>query len=151
MEIPSDAPKFELAGAHACRVVSLHDGDTFTGIVPFENSFYKFSIRLAGIDTAEMTSKDDFLKTKAFLARDKLFNLLANTNISTLDWRKRDYDAYFANHYTLVNIECDGMDKYGRVLARVSNFSDVLISQRLAYTYDGGKKLTEDEQKRILT
>lgn len=150
-EFPSDAPSFSLQGTHTARVVSLHDGDTFTAIVRLETLFYKFPIRIARIDTCEMTSKDPLLKTKAFMARDKLFSLITgSTNIDTIEWRKRDFDNYFQKNVTIITLECKEMDKYGRVLADVSNFSDVLVKEKLAYWYDGGKKLTEDEQKRML-
>jgi endonuclease YncB( thermonuclease family) len=148
MEFPSDAPLFSLQGTHEARVVSLHDGDTFTAIVHLDSTFYKFPIRVARIDTCEMTSKDPFLKTKAFMARDKLFSLIiGSTRIDTIEWRKRDFDNYFQNNTTIIVLECKEMDKYGRVLADVSDFSDILVREKLAYWYDGGKKLTEDEQK----
>lgn len=145
MEIPYDAPKFSLQGIHKARVVSIHDGDTITCIIPFETSFYKFSIRLAGIDTCEMTSKNNLAKVKAFLARGRLFQLITDTNIDTIEWKKRDFDDYFAKYYTTITLECTEMDKYGRVLANISNFADILIHEKLAYRYDGGKKLTEQE------
>jgi endonuclease YncB( thermonuclease family) len=151
MEFPSDAPLFSLRGTHTARVVSLHDGDTFTAIVQLESTFYKFPIRLTGIDTAEMTSKDPLLKTKAFLARDKLFSLITGkTSVDTIGWRKKDFDSYFQTNYTIVTLDCEEMDKYGRVLANVSDFADVLVAQKLAYKYDGGKKLTESDQKSYL-
>lgn len=150
MEIPFDAPKFSLQGRHVTRVVSIHDGDTLTCIVPLDESFYKFSIRIDGIDTVEMTSKNAFLKSKAFLARSRLFQLITDTNMDTIEWRKRDFDDYFAKHYTTVQMECKEMDKYGRVLADIRDFSDVLIREKFAYKYNGGTKLTEDEQIRML-
>jgi endonuclease YncB( thermonuclease family) len=151
MEFPSDAPSFSLQGTHSARVVSQHDGDTFTAIIQLESTFYKFPIRVARIDTCEMTSKDSLLKTKAFMARDKMFRLITgSTHIDTIEWRKRDFDAYFQNNTTIIVLECKEMDKYGRVLADVSNFAEVLVNEKLAYWYDGGKKLTEDEQKKRL-
>ena len=150
MEIPSDAPKFSLQGSHTARVVSIHDGDTITCIIPFETSFYKFSIRLDGIDTSEMTSKNTFLKTKALLARGRLFQLITNTNVDTYEWKKRDFDDYLIKNYTTVKLDCKEMDKYGRVLADISNFADVLVQEKLAYRYNGGTKLTESEQIKYL-
>ena len=148
---PSDAPLFSIQGTHNARVVSQHDGDTITCIVQVGSVFYKFPIRLAHIDTCEMTSKEPILKTKAFLARDKLFSLVTgNTKIDTIAWRKKDFDEYFQYNNTIITLECEEMDKYGRVLANISNFADVLIREKLAYTYEGGKKLTEEEQKKLL-
>lgn len=150
-EFPSDAKLFSLQGTHTARVVSLHDGDTFTAIVKLESMFYKFPIRIARIDTSEMTSKDSVLKTRAFMARDKLFSLITGkSNIDTISWRKKDFDEYFQRNVIIITLECKEMDKYGRVLADVSNFAEVLVREKLAYWYDGGKKLTEEEQKKIL-
>jgi endonuclease YncB( thermonuclease family) len=151
MEFPSDAPAFSLKGTQTARIVSLHDGDTFTAIVKLESMFYKFPIRIARIDTCEMTSKDSVLQTKAFMARDKLFSLITGkTNIDTIAWRKKNFDEYFQNNSVVISIDCNEMDKYGRVLADVSNFAEILVRDKLAYWYDGGKKLTEDEQKQLL-
>lgn len=149
-EIPADAPKFSLQGTHTARVVSVHDGDTLTCVIPFETTFYKFSVRLDGIDTAEMTSKTELLKIKALLARSRLFKLITETNIDTVEWKKRDFDDYFLKHYTTVQLECTEMDKYGRVLANISNFANILVNEKLAYSYNGGTKLTEFEQAKML-
>lgn len=148
--IPFSAPTFALRGVYTGRLVNVHDGDTFTCVIPLFDTFYKFSIRLAGIDTAEMTSKDPILKSKAVLARNRLFCLLTGEHIDTLDWRKTDFDRYLENNYVTVMMNCKDTDKYGRILADVSNFSDVLVSDKLAYRYDGGTKLTDDEIKRVL-
>lgn len=146
MSFPYDAPWFSLDGQRTVRVISLHDGDTFTAVFKFEGTFYKFPVRLNRIDTAEMTTKNTILKTKAFLARDKLFELITGRkDTDTVTWHKKDFDDYFQNNETYLKITCEGMDKYGRVLASVENFAETLVQQKLAYWYDGGKKLTEDE------
>lgn len=148
--IPFSAPTFALRGVYTGRVVSLHDGDTFTCVIPLFDTFYKFPIRLSGIDTAEMTSKDLILKSKALLARNRLFGLLSGEHLDTLDWRKSDFDKYFESHYITVLMNCKDTDKYGRILADISNYSDLLVSEKLAYRYDGGTKLNDDEIKRAL-
>lgn len=79
------------------------------------------------------------------MARDRLFGLLTGARVDTIGWRKSDFDKYFENNYTTVQLNCNEMDKYGRVLADVSNFSDILIREKLAYRYDGGTKLTETQ------
>jgi endonuclease YncB( thermonuclease family) len=147
MEFPGDAPKFSLKGQHKARVVSMHDGDTITCIVGFESTFYKFPVRLDGIDTCEMTSRDTKLRDMAFLARQRLFELITlDFTTKTLGWRKRDFDKYFQFNYVLVDLECKEMDKYGRVLADIGNIGEVLIQEKLAFRYDGGRKFSEDEQ-----
>jgi len=141
MNFPSDAPNFSLNGTRTVRVVSLHDGDTFTAVFRFEEAFYKFHVRLARIDTCEMTSKDPVLKSKAFLGRNRLFNLITNSNTDTITWRKKDFDSFFAINPTYLTINCNEMDKYGRVLADVGDFAEILVKEGLANWYDGGTKL----------
>lgn len=148
--IPFSAPFFALRGIYTGRVVSLHDGDTFTCIIPFAYEYYKFPIRLAGIDTAEITSKDIILKSKALLARNRLFSLITGKDIDTIDWRRSDFEKYFENNYVTVMLNCKDLDKYGRVLADVSDFCDTLVNEKHAYRYDGGTKLTDEEIRQVL-
>lgn len=146
VDFPSNAPSFSLDGTRTVRVVSLHDGDTFTGIFKFESGFYKFSVRLARIDTCEMTSKNTTIKSKALLARNRLFELITNTRADTIDWKKKEFDDYFIKHPTYITINCKSeMDKYGRVLADVGDFAETLVKEKFAYWYEGGKKLTDEE------
>lgn len=147
---PADAPVFSLRGTHTGRVVSIHDGDTFTCVIKLGETFYKFPVRIAEIDTCEMTSKDPLLRTKAFMARDRLFGLLTKrSDVDTIEWRKKDFDEYFQKNYVLATLECQDMDKYGRVLAHVEYIADTLVREKLAYAYDGGKKFTESELKNM--
>lgn len=151
MEFPSDAPVFSLSGTRTCRVISLHDGDTFTAIFRFGDAYYKFSVRLGKIDTCEMTSKNPVIKSKALLARNKLFNLLADkNNVDTLTWKKSDFDDFFRRYPTYVTVNCNEMDKYGRVLVDIKDYADILVKEKLAYWYDGGKKYSEEEICSIL-
>jgi endonuclease YncB( thermonuclease family) len=137
MEFPSDAPAFSVNGTRTVRVVSMHDGDTFTSIFRFEQAFYKFSVRLGRIDTAEMTSKDP----RAYIARNRLFEMITSSSgQDTFGWRKKDFDNYFNRNPTHLTINCTGMDKYGRVLADVGDFAETLVKEKLAYWYDGGTK-----------
>jgi endonuclease YncB( thermonuclease family) len=59
----------------------------------------------------------------------------------------------------IVFIKCYEFDKYGRLLADVyinyndinsKSISEILLNENLAYKYDGGKKLSEDEQNDII-
>jgi endonuclease YncB( thermonuclease family) len=136
MEIPFDAPRFALTGKHTCRIVSLHDGDTFTGVINMGGTYWTFNIRVNGIDTPEMTSK----APDAYRARERLFQMLTGENVDTLAFKKKDFDAYFKNRYTSLIFEADGSDKYGRVLANLPHITQTLIREGLAYEYHGGTK-----------
>lgn len=162
----SNTKPFSLKGIECfARVVHIHDGDTLTAIIPLLNDFYKFSIRLAGIDTCEMKSPNEENQTLALKARDRLIDLIKTTNKATKeeeeekeDEKQQDIKPYLLQHIELVYLSCQDFDKYGRVLAHVKKnkddsqtFSEILIQEKLAYPYDGKKKLTDEEQLKYLS
>ena len=108
------------------RVIKVYDGDTITIAtkLPYPRSpLYRFSVRLLGIDTPEIKTKDKNENKTALIAREKLSKKILNE---------------------IVELKDLGIDKYGRVLAYVyyngRNLSNWLIKQRLAVAYDGGTK-----------
>lgn len=130
-------PFFSLDGmVFMCRVIKVYDGDTITGIVKYNNNFYKLSIRLDGIDTCEKRSKNIKIKEKAIEARNRLIELI--------DFQK--------DRCCMIYIKCSGFDKYGRVLANLykdkdsdESFQEILIKERLAYQYGGRCKKNQEE------
>jgi len=133
-----------------CRVVKIYDGDTITVIIPIFNNFYKFSVRLKNIDTCEMKSKNQTNKTIADNARKRLFELVTSQKLD-------DCDKFLSENVNLVYIKCGDFDKYGRLLGDIyknkdetKSFSEILMEEKLAYSYDGKKKLTEEEQIELL-
>lgn len=135
------------------RVVQIHDGDSMTVILPLHDKFYKFSIRLARIDTCEVTSKISLNKTLAINAKKRLIELVTSSTNDIPNIKK-----YLLNNIALVYIKCFDFDKYGRILASVYkdkddplSFSEILVKEKLAYQYDGKKKLTEEEQSTLLS
>jgi endonuclease YncB( thermonuclease family) len=151
-----DTPMFSLNGIKTyARVVDIIDGDTINCIIPFfDNKYFKFNIRLSGIDTCEMKSKNDENKKLAIAARDLLFELITNKKLYQLS--KKEISNILNEDLYLVWVECLNFDKFGRVLANVSknetaqSFSDILVNKKLAYQYHGEKKLTEEEQLVLL-
>jgi micrococcal nuclease len=108
-------------------VVKVYDGDTITIIstLPFEDSkYYRFSIRLLGIDSAEIKGND---KAVAIRARDALSSKILNRTI------------------TLRNV---ATEKYGRLLANIyldgECINDWMLKNGYAIAYDGGKKARPD-------
>lgn len=147
------APKFSLKDTECfARVVQIHDGDTLTAVIPLLNQFYKFSVRLAGVDTCEISSATEENKILASKAKNRLIELVTQKTAET------DLKTYLLNNVELVYLSCQDFDKYGRVLATVKKtkedsecFSQILIKEKLAYSYDGKKKLTESEQVLLLS
>lgn len=113
------------------KVIKVYDGDTITIAtkLPYSNSpFFRFSVRLRGIDCPEIRTKNANEKHCAKLAKEMLYN-----NI----------------YHKIVTLENVDYDKYGRVLADVLldgvNITQMLINKRLAVVYDGGTKHTPDD------
>jgi micrococcal nuclease len=109
------------------QVIKVYDGDSITiaGYLPMYNSpLFRFSVRLNGIDTAEIKGKNEDEKAAAKEARDALSKLILHKEI------------------VLKNV---GTEKYGRVLADVYLddlcINDWLISEHYAVKYDGGTKI----------
>lgn len=113
-------------GLQVSQVCRVHDGDTFIANIhdvhPLIGS--QISIRIAKIDTPEITDKREEIKFLAIQARDYVINKLAH-----------------AKTIELVNMQ---RDKYFRILADVSvdgiDLANDLVAQGFAKPYDGGKK-----------
>ena len=113
------------------KVVKVHDGDTitivtilFNGDLSPNSNFYKFNVRVLGIDTPELKTKNVKEKELGIVARDALRALLMNK---------------------VVKLKNVSYDKYGRILCNVFlddvNVSEWLVSNNHAVLYNGGKKV----------
>jgi len=108
------------------QVIKVYDGDTITiaSTLPYSKTvYYRFPIRIRGIDCPEIKTKCPTEKHCAEIARDKLAELIL--------------------HKT-VNLKNIGTEKYGRILADVHydgiNCGEWLCNQCLAVRYDGKTK-----------
>ena len=108
-------------------VIKVYDGDTITvaNRLPLKNdeTIYRFSVRLNGIDTPEIKGKTDDEKEAARAARDAVAEKILH------------------KHITLKNVSTE---KYGRLLADVwiddLHINNWLVDNRYALKYDGGTK-----------
>ncbi len=128
-----DFEQYNLSGRYIiAKVLRIHDGDTFTIGWKENDKFVKTNIRLTGIDTPELKSKNNDGKESKLcrLGRNWLISIYLNK---------------------LVTIECLDMDKYGRLLANVYNYpnndnisiNQMLIDNKFARVYGGN--LHKDE------
>ena len=108
------------------QVIKVYDGDTITIAtrLPYKDSpLYRFPIRLKGIDSAEIKSKNINEKKNAMISRDVLTELILHKTV------------------LIKNIE---NEKYGRILADVYLgeicVNDWMIEKGYAVKYDGGTK-----------
>ena len=121
--------KFSLVGYKTyAKCVYVYDGDTIHTVfkIPNANEFYKWNIRLSGIDTPEMKSKNSAEKEKAVKSKEYLANKILNK---------------------IIIVECAEFDKYGRLLANIytldntnKTINDEMIELGHAKAYDGGTK-----------
>lgn len=140
-------PIFTLNGIKTyARLVDVYDGDTVTCVFPiFGDNYYKFNIRLNGIDTAELKGDS---KLKALAARHKILDYLCKDYNLKEDCLRSDIQDFLKEHLTIIWLECYDFDKYGRILGDVyknqeikNTISNILIDANLAYKYNGGTKL----------
>jgi endonuclease YncB( thermonuclease family) len=110
------------------QVIKVYDGDTITiaGHLPYDGSpLYRFSVRLNGIDCAEIKGKTEEEKVCALRAKDQLNQLIMNKIV------------------VLKNVK---NEKYGRLLADVYvgdlHVNQYMLDKGLAVKYDGGTKHT---------
>ena len=153
-----DCQPFSLKGKTLqARLVNVHDGDTHTYIIElYPGDFYRFTVRVAGIDTPELKSINPILAGKAAMARSRVADLLSGRSTSELiDSAK--IRVMLDKVPCIVTLVCYGNDKFNRQLAdvwsldRTVNVATELIKEKLAYAYQGGRKFTEDDQLCELT
>ena len=107
-------------------VISVYDGDTITIVskLPYDASpLYRFSVRLAGIDCAEIKGKTDYERELAQEAKCALQKLILHKVV------------------VLKNLKTE---KYGRVLADIYlgdlHVNQWLLDNKYAVQYSGGTK-----------
>lgn len=114
------------------KVIKVYDGDTITVASKLHNSsdetIYRFSVRLCGIDSAEMKSKNEIERLHAVKARDALASIVLGKMV------------------LLKNVSTE---KYGRLLADVYYndicLNDWMLKNNYAVPYAGGTKTIPDE------
>ena len=124
---------------YRCKIVNVYDGDTATVDIDLGLKSWRHGakVRIGGIDTPEIRTRNKREKRFGYLARARMRELLPDGSIQIL----RTYSPK--------------PDKYGRILG---NFvidaevdllaSEVLITERLAVLYHGqNKKDVQDEHE----
>lgn len=139
------------------RLVDIIDGDSLSIVLPIYDNYFKFNVRLDGIDTSELHSNNDNVRHFAENAKNQLVKLIVGEDSLT----KHEIRKVLEDKLIVVWLECLEFDKYGRLLANVYSFNkdtneyDISLSQYLldnkyAYRYNGGKKKTESEQLELI-
>jgi len=109
------------------QVIKVYDGDTITVAnrlnIVNDDTMYRFSVRLNGIDTPEIRGHTEDERHAAIIARDALAVRILH------------------KHVEIRNVK---QEKYGRLLADVyiknENINKWLLDEGYAVKYDGGTK-----------
>jgi micrococcal nuclease len=110
-------------------VVKVYDGDTFTIAKRMGNVWYKFQVRVNGIDCPEIKSKDPNEKHVALQVKEYVASLILRKQVFVKNIQK---------------------DKYGRLLSDVFiddlklDLAQHLLEKHYAVSYDGGTKTKVD-------
>ena len=111
---------------HKGKVVKVYDADTITIaniLSEYSPEVFRFNVRLLGIDTPEIKSKNATTKTRGIDARDTVKDMIFGK---------------------IVRLENISLEKYGRLLADVYiddiHLNQWLIDNHYAVKYDGGTK-----------
>lgn len=106
--------------------VRTYDGDTFYVNLPNLPDIFgeEIGIRVKGIDTPEIRTRDICEKAKAYQARDVVKSILSGAKVIHLTNITRG--KYFR---IVADVDADGQD-----------LVSVLMEKGLAYSYDGGTK-----------
>ncbi len=112
-------------------VIKVYDGDTITlaAKLPYaESPLYKFSVRLNGIDTPEIKTKNAEEKQKALECKTELSRLCLNKQVQLQNVSTEKYGRILADVY------CDGV-----------HLNQHMIEGGFAVAYDGGHKKSFEE------
>lgn len=115
---------------HSGRVIKVYDGDTITiaTVLPHDPTVYRFSVRLLGIDCAEIKGKTPTEKVCAVRAKEALQSKIMGKTVG------------------LRNVS---LEKYGRILADVYlkdlHINSWMLVEKLAVPYNGGTKVRPTE------
>jgi len=105
-------------------VTNVYDGDTITVAAPLGGEWYRFSVRVKGVDTPELRSKCAKERDEAIVSRNYTRSACLHKHVVLTSHTK---------------------EKYGRVCANVilpsgRNLASLLIAHGFGTPYDGGRK-----------
>jgi endonuclease YncB( thermonuclease family) len=123
----SNTPMFSLNGVNCWgRLVGVHDGDSITVVMNEvtcnDRSFFKYNLRLNGINAPELRSSDPVVRLAAVRSRNRLLEILTAGDVRVADGATgTQIDAALndAGKVYTVWVKCLENEKYGRTLAEV--------------------------------
>ena len=115
---------------YSAQVLRVVDGDTVDVLIDCGfSTFRKERVRLYGINAPESRTRDKEEKIRGLAAKERLDELINNTEGSVV-----------------IKTELDKKGKFGRIFgviwdkSKKKNFNNMLVSEGHAVEYDGGKR-----------
>lgn len=144
----TDPPEFQIAGRRRARLLETHDGDTMKVAIVLRGKVVKVAVRLLGVNTPEVRTKNPEEKVAGVAARDFVaaWALPERMQVGGRYTEGALKEAYAAT-YVMLDVDFQGADKYGRNLAYAykprcqTSLSDLLIANGHAVEYNGGTKM----------
>lgn len=143
-----DLPEFgKLFGRRQARLLETHDGDTMKVAIFKGGKVRKVTVRVAGVDTPEVRSKNPDEKAAGIRARNFVaaWALPDRFQVDGV-YSESALKAAYAETPVMIEIDFQGTDKYARFLGSAykpgctASLSDLLIANGHAVAYDGGTK-----------
>ena len=97
------------------RIVDIIDGDSIVVILPVFNNYYKYNIRIDGIDTCEIKSHNIQNKNLALQARLEILCLVTNEQHTDITITRNDIKQVLNDKVYIVYLNCKDFDKYVQI------------------------------------
>ena len=134
-------PQFPFQGWHLAKLISVYDGDTVKLVFNFHSTIIKVNLRILGIDTPEIKSKNNIIHLAGIRCKKIVEELLESDDI---------FPCYFM---------CE--DKFGgRIVGdlffkhndKYTKLSTYMLEHKIAVPFDGkNAKITDSEWEEFIT
>ena len=126
--------RFSLEGKKCwSKLVDIIDGDTIEVIMGMEHDYWRFRIRIRGIDTEELRGGSEEERDLAVAAHKRVTELCCGNEI---ECNRVDIRKYLLEHDIFLWVICGPFDDFGRVIADVfvgdRSLAGILLNEKLA-------------------
>jgi endonuclease YncB( thermonuclease family) len=142
---PNEIFTFKSDTIMKCRICHVYDGDSVHIVFKYKGEVIKVVARLYGIDTPEMSVKEQY--SEALIARNRLIQLVTDWDIflcDTTSSKSKTFNERLAKNTKIIDVKFVGRDKYNRELCELyvdgKSVNDILLLEKQCYEYFGGTK-----------
>lgn len=138
---PSEVPSFPFGGQlYQCKVDRVYDGDTIYVVFIHNNTPFKYGIRIAGIDTAEVRSTNRRIKAFAMKTRDHVIDIVPPGSIAIGEFRSWDkFGGRIVGDFIVTISDASRSEPV------VSRLSTHLLKMNFAVKYSGKSKKMDND------